>query len=109
MAPEQVMGQDTIDHRADIYSIGTLAYELLTGHTLFPHGTVEDIMYAQLYEEPTPIRSLRRDTPRFVASLVMRCLQKDPRRRWQSATELLESIDGAIKLGPSLIGRFLAK
>ncbi|UCD25151.1 MAG: serine/threonine protein kinase, partial [Gemmatimonadota bacterium] len=93
MAPEQVMGQDSIDHRADIYSTGILAYELLTGNTLFPHQTLESTMYAQLYEEPAPLRSLRSAIPRSVVNLVNRCIHKDPRRRWQSMTELRDAID----------------
>jgi serine/threonine-protein kinase len=105
MAPEQVIGHDTIDHRADIYAVGALMYELIAGTPVFSQSTPELIMYAQLYETPPDITTHRKDIPRSVARMVMRCLEKDPRRRWQSARQLLAAIEAALAEKTSLLGR----
>jgi TolB-like protein/tetratricopeptide (TPR) repeat protein len=92
MAPEQAAGSKTLDHRADIYAVGIVAYEMLTGRPPFTGDSPEVILAAQLTETPAPI-SQRRNIPPALASVVMRCLAKYPADRWQTADELLARLD----------------
>ncbi|MGH7582417.1 MAG: protein kinase domain-containing protein [Gemmatimonadales bacterium] len=93
MAPEQAMGQGEIDQRADIYALGILAYEMLTGRTPFTSETAQGILAAHVMEEPKPIRDLRPAIPEPLAAVIMKCLAKNPADRWQSADELLAQLD----------------
>jgi serine/threonine protein kinase len=93
MAPEQAMGQGEIDQRADIYALGILAYEMLTGRTPFSAETAQGILAAHVMEPPKPIRELRPAIPEPLADVMMRCLAKNPTDRWQSADELLAQLD----------------
>ena len=101
MAPEQVAASPHIDHRADIYAVGVLGYELLAGRPPFIGATPQDIMTAHLVEPPAPVTSLRPDVPVPLAELVMRCLEKRPDDRWQSADELVRRLD-ALRAAPRL-------
>ncbi len=96
MAPEQVLGGRQVDHRADIYSVGALAYEMLSGEQVFPRKTAPDILAAHLRERPRAISELRKDTPRAVAKLVMRCLEKQPDQRWPTTRKLLKEIEASL-------------
>jgi len=89
MAPEQATGEPVVDHRADIYSIGVLAYHLLTGRGPFEGSTAAARMAAQLTKEPAPVSSYRPNVPGELELLVMRCLERRPADRWQSAHEML--------------------
>jgi serine/threonine-protein kinase len=95
MAPEQALGEDTVDHRADLYALGVVAYELLVGSPPFAGRTAQALLAAHVIEQPTPIADLRLDIPRGLANLVMRCLEKDPARRPQSAHEVLDLLGSA--------------
>ena len=95
MAPEQAAADPAIDHRADIYSVGALAYEMLTGKPPFV-GTPQAIIAAQIAQMPVPLLDVRPDLPPAVAQIVMRCLEKDPARRYQSADELLAAIESLV-------------
>lgn len=88
MAPEQIAGEAT-DHRTDIYAVGVLAYELLAGRTPFVAETRQAVMHAHLDEAPPPVVELAPSTPPRMAALAMRCLEKRPADRWQSAEELM--------------------
>ena len=90
MSPEQAAGDPDIDHRADIYSVGVLAYEMLEGRPPFA-GTPQGVMAAQISATPPPIN--RTDVPASLQRAVMRCLAKDPADRYQSADELLKDIE----------------
>ena len=92
MAPEQVAADTRVDHRADIYAVGVLAYELLTGRTPFGADSPQDILAAHLTQPPEPITTRRPDLPLTVADLVMKCLEKNPAHRYQSADEMLEQL-----------------
>ena len=92
MAPEQVAGSKTLDHRADIYAVGIVAYEMLAGRPPFTGDSPEEILAAHISEQPAPV-SQRRSIPPAVASLVMRCLAKYPADRWQTADEMLARLD----------------
>ncbi|MEO5903507.1 MAG: serine/threonine-protein kinase, partial [Gemmatimonadaceae bacterium] len=94
MAPEQAAA-DAIDHRADLYSWGLVAYELLAGsHPFAGKTTAVQLMAAQISETPPPLGEKVPDLPASLANIVMRCLNKLPDDRPASATEVLESIDG---------------
>jgi len=88
MAPEQAVG-DTVDHRTDLYAWGIMAYELLSGaHPFVRHTTPQTLITAHLTEVPAGFTSAN-GIPAGLASLVMRCLEKDPGRRPESAANLL--------------------
>lgn len=91
MAPEQVRGEAT-DARTDLFALGIVMYELATGHRPFTGATSADVTSAVLRDTPTPLERVRSDLPREVASIVDRCLAKDPGRRFQTALELKESL-----------------
>ena len=93
MAPEQVASDPSMDHRVDLYALGVLAYEMLVGHPPFAERGVTETMQAQLVETPVSIARLRPTTPPALCALVMRCLEKDPAHRPQSATEVLQVLD----------------
>ena len=94
MAPEQVAGDPTIDHRADIYALGATAYELLVGHVVFPDRTPQRVLAAHVTDAPTPIADLRTDVPAPLADLIMRCLAKDADARPQSAADIARELEG---------------
>ncbi len=96
MAPEQAAAAPNIDHRADIYAVGALAYELLTGRPPFTGNTPQMILAAHVTEAPEPVTDHRPAVPPVMAQLVMRCLEKKPADRWQTTDELLAQLEGLI-------------
>jgi eukaryotic-like serine/threonine-protein kinase len=93
MAPEQAAGDPDIDHRADLYSLGAMAYELLSGRSVFPDRTPARTLAAHMSEAPRPIAELRPDVPVPLADLIMRCLAKDPSDRPQAATDVVRVLE----------------
>jgi serine/threonine-protein kinase len=93
MAPEQAAADPSMDHRADTYAFGCLAYELLTGRPPFTHGSPRKLLAAQMSDVPRPLRELRPDAPPALAALVMRCLEKDPNDRPQQVNEIVHLLD----------------
>jgi eukaryotic-like serine/threonine-protein kinase len=87
MCPEQVRGQMT-DHRSDIFAVGTVLYEMLTGKRAFHKPTSADTMSAILNEDPPSISQLAPNTPLPLQRVVHRCLEKNPEQRFQSASDL---------------------
>ncbi|NIM49715.1 MAG: protein kinase [Gemmatimonadales bacterium] len=96
MAPEQAAGAREIDHRADIYAVGALAYELLAGQPPFTRDVPQEVLAAHVTEEPKPVTEHRKNLPPQLGDIVMRCLAKDPADRWQSAQELLAHLEMVI-------------
>jgi eukaryotic-like serine/threonine-protein kinase len=92
MAPEQIAADPDIDHRADLYAFGCVAYELLAGEAPFASRQGHQ-MLAHVSERPVPVAEKRLDCPAVMAQLVMRCLEKDPAARPQSAREILRVMD----------------
>ncbi len=90
MAPEQIAGDASADHRVDIYAFGLLGYELLTGHAPFRAPSPQAQLAAQLTQTPAPIHTVRSDVPPVLAVLLARCLEKDAARRPPSAEAVLE-------------------
>ena len=99
MSPEQAAGDPSVDHRADIYSLGCMAYELLTGQSPFQGRPPARILAAHMTEAPRPINELRPDTPAGLALVVMRCLEKDPANRPQSGQEIALTLDAITSSG----------
>jgi len=93
MSPEQASADPSVDHRADIYSFGVLAYELLTGEPPFAGRTPQNVMAAHITEVPEAINKRRASLPPALAALVMRCLEKRPADRPQSASEVVHALD----------------
>ena len=93
MAPEQVAADPSTDHRADLYSVGVVAYEMLVGQPPFRGRTPHGVMAAHAMELPEPVQRERPEIPSSLAALVMRCLEKDPAARPQSAEELLRVLE----------------
>jgi serine/threonine-protein kinase len=95
LAPEQARGL-RVDGRADIYALGAVLYEMLTGHPPFRGDSPVTIALRHVNERPIPPRALRADVPRSLDAIVLRALSKDPRQRFQSARELGAALARAI-------------
>jgi serine/threonine-protein kinase len=93
MAPEQAAADPNTDHRADIYAFGVLAYEMLNGEPPFTGKTPQAVLAAHLTEAPAPVTRRRSSVPAPLAELVMRCLEKKPADRWQSAGEMVTRLE----------------
>jgi serine/threonine-protein kinase len=93
MAPEQATADPSIDHRADIYSLGVVAYEMLTGATPFPGRSPQATLAAHVTEAPEVITRRRPTIPPQLALLVMKCLEKHAADRPQSATDVMHELD----------------
>jgi serine/threonine protein kinase/Flp pilus assembly protein TadD len=102
MAPEQIAADPAIDHRADLYSLGCVAYELLAGETPFAGRTGATVFRAHLLEEPARISAKRADVPETFCDLIADCLAKDPAHRPSSARDVLARLDRA----SSAVGSF---
>ena len=93
MAPEQAAGDPNVDHRADLYAFGAMAYEILTGESPFAGRPGHQMVVAHMTEQPVPLGDRRSDIPPALAALVRRCLEKDREARPQSATEIVLALD----------------
>jgi serine/threonine-protein kinase len=96
MAPEQAAGDPNVDHRADIYAFGCVAYEVFTGRPPFVQSSAHELIAAHFREVPKAIGELRPDVSPAIELLVARCLEKDPAQRPQSADDLLDSLETTI-------------
>ncbi len=92
MAPEQAAADPHTDHRADIYAVGALAYEMLCGRPPFTAPTPQAVMAAHVSEIPDPMTKHRSAVSEALNALVMRCLEKKAADRWQSAAELVPQL-----------------
>ena len=95
MSPEQIRGAE-IDQRSDIYSLGIILYQLLTGHLPFPIESAADVIVGHLNVAPTPLRTHRGSIPAPVEAVILRALEKTPEKRYQRASELADSLQSAL-------------
>src|SRR5262249_38181199 len=95
MAPEQAAADPNVDHRADLYALGCVAYEMLTGGPPCGGRNAAALFAAHFTQEPPLVTAKRDAVPAALVSLVSRCLQKDPAARPYSADELLATLDEA--------------
>ena len=92
MSPEQVEGKD-IDQRSDIYSLGIVVYEMVTGRRPFEGETPLSVAHKQKYEAPENPRRLNAQIPEDLSRLILCCLEKDRGKRYQTATEIISDLD----------------
>jgi TolB-like protein len=99
MAPEQAVPNVRVDHRADLYAFGVLAYELLVGKPPFTGDSHDVVLAAHLIQAPQSVRAHHPSVPVQLDELVMRCLAKEPADRWQTADEILRQLEqvGSVK------------
>jgi eukaryotic-like serine/threonine-protein kinase len=88
MSPEQMKSARDVDHRSDIWSMGVVLHELLTGKVAFEGESITQLCAAVLQEPPPPLRLVRPDAPEELERVVLRCLEKGPAQRYQSMGEL---------------------
>jgi len=106
MAPEQAAGDAKTDHRADLYAFGVLAYESLAGLAPFVASSAAQLTALHLTQEPIPLSRRRPSVPPALEELVMRCLQKRPADRWQSAGELIAALGRVDRVESASMGRW---
>lgn len=92
MSPEQAEGR-MVDHRSDLFSLGVVLYEMLTGEQPFRGRSVAQLLSSILRDEPAPVTSIRHDAAPGLAEFISRCLRKEPEDRFASAAEMLQSLD----------------
>ena len=91
MSPEQAQGKP-VDHRSDLFSLGIILYELLTGQRPFTGDSIAELISSILRDAPRPLYEIRPDVPLPLVFLIERCLEKDPRARYQSAQDIFEEL-----------------
>jgi serine/threonine protein kinase len=104
MSPEQAAGERDIDGRSDLYSLGIVAYQMLTGELPFNAPSVAGILMKQITEAAPDLRRKRPDIPEDLALAVARCLEKDPQNRWPTADALRRALESRTTTGYELTG-----
>lgn len=104
MSPEQVESKP-VDGRSDLYALGLILYEIVTGNVPFHGSSAFHMMLARLQTEPVDPRTVNAEVPEYLSGIILRCLERDPERRYQSAQELLADLNSrratASAFGPS--------
>jgi serine/threonine-protein kinase len=93
MSPEQAAGDRQIDGRSDLYSLGILGYQMLTGEPPFTAGSTPAMLVKHISERPIPVQQRRSDVPADLAHSVMMLLEKDPAHRYATASLLVKALD----------------
>jgi eukaryotic-like serine/threonine-protein kinase len=108
MSPEQVEGKE-VDSRSDIFSLGAVLYEMVTGKRAFEGKSQLDVASAILGEEPLPIRAVKPMTPRALHRAVEKCLAKNSNERWQCAGDLASELKWIAESGEQTVGGALVR
>ena len=101
MSPEQAVGERELDGRSDIYSVGVLGYQMLTGRVPFEAGNSMALLLKHVTERPRPIADLRPEAPRALRETVERAMMKAPEDRWPTAAALRDALSSPESLGVS--------
>jgi hypothetical protein len=108
MSPEQMTSSKTVDARTDVWAIGVILYELLTGKVPFPGETIVDIALKAIGSEPPPLAQLRPDLPTALVDTILRCLRRDPAARWTSIAATANALAGFGGPGSRTSAAFIA-
>ena len=92
MSPEQALGDREVDGRSDVYSLGVLGYQMLTGRLPFSAGNSMALLLKHVSESPRPIAELRSDAPKSLREAIERALMKSPEDRWPTAASMREAL-----------------
>lgn len=95
MSPEQASADQTLDARSDVYSLGAVAYEMLSGRKTFDAANLQQVLVRQFTSEPAPLAEMAPSVPAPVAVVVMKALARDPAARWQTAGAFAAALAGA--------------
>src|ERR1700685_1658747 len=104
MSPEQVEGKAT-DGRSDLYAYGLILYEMVTGEVPFTGESTLKVMYQRIQEKPKSPKLINNELPNWFVRIIMRCLERDPAARYQSAYEILADLQGAKTASSSGVSR----
>jgi len=96
MAPEQAVADPNVDHRADIYALGAMAYEMVCGRPPFGGPNPQAVLAMHVTEVPEPATKHRTTVPESLNAVIMRCLEKKAADRWQQADELIPHLDALL-------------
>jgi eukaryotic-like serine/threonine-protein kinase len=100
LAPEQ-LAEETLDHRMDLFSLGTLLYELTTGISPFYRSSTEAVIYAIRMEDPVAPTEAKANFPPMLSRIIMKCLLKDRQRRWQTARDVQLALEAYLSEAPT--------
>ncbi|MEO8194887.1 MAG: protein kinase [Gemmatimonadales bacterium] len=103
MAPEQALGEKTVDGRADIYAVGIVGYEMFAGTPPFTGATDQAILIAHLTRDAQSVDNVRKDTPPAIADAIEKAMKKDPAARFQTAAEFRDALEVPMT-SPGMIG-----
>ena len=93
MSPEQAAGESVVDGRSDLYSLGVIAYRMVAGRLPIEGTSAQDVMRRHVMQDPPPLSGVAPDAPSDLTWAIMRCLDKDPMRRWPTAQALRQALE----------------